>query len=202
MRETEGQSKPVLAIDLGGTKIITAIVSNKGQVIARDQFPTLRDEGPQPIINRIFLAIDRLLEKTRMKLSRLNSISIAAAGAIDVDKGLITLSPNLPGWEDVPLRDVFTRKLGVRTFLVNDADAAFLGETYGRAGFRNRVHGGADNRYIQHDAVGKLGCSIRFLGHHDGLRRDQKQIVKGQGLFNIIIQHSCLRLVCAYISSV
>ena len=47
---------PVLAIDLGGTKIIAAIISNQWQVIAREYHLTLADEGPQPVINRILSA--------------------------------------------------------------------------------------------------------------------------------------------------
>jgi len=53
---------------------------------------------------------------------------LAAAGAIDSDKGVITLSPNLPGWRDVPLGDIVRERYRVDVFLVNDASAAALGE--------------------------------------------------------------------------
>jgi len=69
-----------------------------------------------------------------MNLSQLSGISIAAAGAINLDKGLITSSPNLPGWHDVPLRDIIKEKYGVNTFLINDASAAALGEHWLGAG--------------------------------------------------------------------
>jgi len=119
---------PVLAIDLGGTKIITAIISSTGQVIAREYCLTLADEGPQSVIDRIFSAVDHILSLRSVDSSQLDSISIAAAGAINLEKGLITSSPNLPGWQDVPLRDVIKRKHGINTFLINDASAAALGE--------------------------------------------------------------------------
>lgn len=122
------QELPVLAIDLGGTKIITAIISNSGQVMAKDYQLTLADERPQLVIERIFLAIDHLLSLRDMNSSQLAGISIAAAGAINFDKGLITSSPNLPGWHDVPLRDIIKEKYRVNTFLINDASAAALSE--------------------------------------------------------------------------
>ena len=122
------QELPVLAIDLGGTKVITAIISNSGQVMAKDYQLTLADERPQAVIERIFSAIDHLLSPRNMNSSQLASISIAAAGAINSDKGLITSSPNLPGWYDVPLRDIIKEKYRVNTFLINDASAAALGE--------------------------------------------------------------------------
>jgi glucokinase len=128
MRKANKPELPVLAIDLGGTKIIAAIVSDKGQIMAREYYLTLAEEGPQPVIDRILSAIDHLLDSKNLDLSELHSISLAAAGAIDLDNGLITLSPNLPGWYNIPLRDIVKDKYKVNTFLINDASAAALGE--------------------------------------------------------------------------
>ena len=130
MQETKKSELPVLAIDLGGTKIFAAIISSKGQVMARERCLTLADKGPEVVINRIFSAIDHLLSQKNINLSQLSGISIAAAGAIDSEKGLITSSPHLPGWHDVPLRDIVKEKYKVNTFLINEANAAALGEYY------------------------------------------------------------------------
>ena len=119
---------PVLAIDLGGTKIRTAVISNEGQIIAKDYCLTLADEGREAVTGRILFAIDHLLSLRNIDLSQLHSISIAAAGAINLDKGVITSSPNIPGWYNVPLREIVKSKYGVDTFLINDANAAALGE--------------------------------------------------------------------------
>lgn len=129
MKEAE---KPVLAMDLGGTKIIAAIISSK--VIAKEYQLTLADEGPQSVIRRMLSTIDHLLGLRNLDPSQLDSISIAAAGAIDSEKGLVTSSPNLPGWCDIPLRDTVGGKYGVNTFLLNDASAAVLGEHHFGAG--------------------------------------------------------------------
>ncbi len=128
MQKTKKHELPVLAIDIGGTKIIAAIISGEGQVIAREYCLTLAGEGPQPVIERIFSAADRLLGQKGRDSSQLGSIGIAAAGAIDFERGVVTLSPNLPGWCDVPLRDIIEEKYRVNTRLINDASAAALGE--------------------------------------------------------------------------
>lgn len=119
---------PILAVDLGGTKILTALVSRKGKIIARERCLTLADEGPAPVIERLLSAVDSILRLRKLSPSELDSISIAAAGAVDLEKGLVTLSPNLPGWHDVPLAKVVREKYRVKVFLVNDASAAALGE--------------------------------------------------------------------------
>jgi glucokinase len=120
---------PVLAVDLGGTKMIAAIVvSHPPRIIARDYSLTMAHEGLDVVSERVFSAIDRLLSTKKMASSQLHCISIAAAGAIDTEGGLVTSSPNLPGWYDIPLREIISSKYKVDTILINDANAEALGE--------------------------------------------------------------------------
>jgi glucokinase len=119
---------PVLAIDLGGTKMMAAIVSHPPEIAARDYSLTLADEGVAAVTGRIFSAIDRLLSAQNIASSQLHGISIAAAGAIDTERGVVTSSPNLPGWRDVPLRDMVKERYKVNTVIINDANAEALGE--------------------------------------------------------------------------
>ncbi|MFC1928197.1 ROK family protein [Chloroflexota bacterium] len=128
MQKTESHRQPVLAIDLGGTKIITTLISDKSAMIARDYTPTLAGEGPILVIDRMFSAVDRLCRLKNIDLSQLSAISIASAGVIDMEKGTITKSPNLPGWINIPLRGIVEEKYKIHTFLINDATAAALGE--------------------------------------------------------------------------
>lgn len=133
--------EPILAIDLGGTKIASAIVSD-GKVAYRDYRLTRAAEGVDSVILNIASAIEELLAKSRLKTSDLSAISIASAGAIDTANGLVTSSPNLPGWQDVPLRNRIKERFATDTFLINDASAAALGEhRYGAGrGTRNLVY--------------------------------------------------------------
>ena len=128
MKETGQPGSPVLAVDIGGTKIMTAIISREGRILAKDRHLTLAGEGVEPVIERLFSAVDSLLKLNHLEPSQLGGISIAAAGIIDANRGLITVSPNLPGWCDVPLGDMVRERFRVNTFLVNDANAAALGE--------------------------------------------------------------------------
>lgn len=128
MSAQTGVRKPVLGIDLGGTKIAGAIVSAGLEVIARDYTQTRAEEGPQPVIERIAAVISRLVDAAGMRPGELGSIGIAAAGVVDISRGLVVTSPNLPGWTDVPLAEIFGERFGTGVFVVNDANAAALGE--------------------------------------------------------------------------
>jgi len=124
----EGSRGPVLAVDLGGTKIIAAAVLPSGKIVSRSYCLTLADEGPEAVIGRLLSAVNGATAKAKLKTSELTGIGIAAAGILDTEKGIITTSPNLPDWHDVPLGDILADRLGVATFLINDASAAALGE--------------------------------------------------------------------------
>jgi len=119
---------PVLAVDLGGTKIVAALVSAQGDIIQREYRLSLAKEGPEPVINRLLAMIGCILDKAKIKISQLMGVGIATAGILDARRGLVTASPNLPGWHDIPLRDIVKSKLGVSVYLINDASAAALGE--------------------------------------------------------------------------
>ena len=133
--------KPVLAVDLGGTKILAGLIVNR-RVSYRDYSLTHAEEGPQAVLKYIFEAIDRVLAKSGLDVTELEGISIAAAGAIDTKRGIVTASPNLPGWRNIPLADKVKTRYPIDVFLLNDANAAAIAEhRYGAGrGTRNMIY--------------------------------------------------------------
>jgi glucokinase len=122
------EERPVLAVDLGGTKMIIALVSRNGWIIERHYWNTVAVEGPRAVIERVFEGIDYLLGENGLAPQQLSAVSIAAAAIIDMREGIITAAPNLPDWENIPLKSIVLEKYGIDTYLINDADAAALGE--------------------------------------------------------------------------
>jgi len=123
-----GEDNPTLAIDLGGSKIIIALVSPRGEIIAKEYIATLAEEGPEAVMQRMFAAQSCLVDKAGQQCSSVAALAIAAAGAIDSEEGVVTASPNLPGWYNVRLRDIAEERTGLKTLLINDANAAAWGE--------------------------------------------------------------------------
>ena len=134
--------KSALTVDLGGTKIIAAVVLPGGKIISRNYCLTMADKGPEAVSDRILSAVDRAIAQAKLKTSELIGIGVAAAGILDTNRGIVTSSPNLPHWHNVQLRDILADKLGVVTYLINDASAAALGEhRFGAGmGFDNIVY--------------------------------------------------------------
>ena len=125
---TGQNNAPVLAIDIGGTKMMAAVITSEGRMLASDVCPTRADKGVSSIIERLFATIDELLGQDITEVSDPGGIGIACAGGIDTVMGMITQSPNLPGWHDVPLAEIVSERYKVDAYLINDASAAALGE--------------------------------------------------------------------------
>jgi glucokinase len=120
----------ILGIDLGGTKILTSVVDPQGKMLSRDHSVTPAAKGPEGVIEAIVASAHRAIEGASITKDRVSGIGVGAPGLNDPGSGVLFTSPNLPGWEDVPLRDIIQERLGKRTFLINDGNAAALGEGY------------------------------------------------------------------------
>ncbi|NIN70289.1 MAG: ROK family protein [Anaerolineae bacterium] len=117
-----------LGIDLGGTKIITAIVDGRGRIVARDYRETEAQDGPTAVLGQMTEAASSVIAESGVNSAGITGVGIAAPGPIDAHSGVVTAPPNLPGWKDVPLKQLIKDRLGLPTALENDANAAALAE--------------------------------------------------------------------------
>jgi len=131
-----------LGVDLGGSKILTAVVNARGVMLSSDENITPATEGHETVIQSIVDSAHRVLKQASVAISEVCAIGIGAPGISNPETGILFTSPNLPGWRDIPLRDIMQERLGKKTFLTNDANAAALGEFYFGAarGVRNFIY--------------------------------------------------------------
>ena len=120
--------KKVLAFDLGGTKFAFGVVAENGEVIGSDKIETLAKQGPEQAIQRVNLAAQSLLKKLNIKTEELIGIGIASPGPLDIAKGCVDGSPNLPGWTGYSIEDGLSSFFNLPARIDNDANAAALGE--------------------------------------------------------------------------
>jgi glucokinase len=117
-------TEQVIAVDLGGTSIRAALCNKDGQILKRVKTHTLAPEGPQAVIGRIADAMRAVMPDT----GSVHAAAVASPGPLNPYTGVVMYAPNLPGWLDVPLRDILRRELGLPVEIGNDANLAALGE--------------------------------------------------------------------------
>ena len=120
------------SIDLGGTKLLSVIASADGEILSRNLRPSQTKEGLESVLARIGESLGAALTEAGRQRSDLSAVGVASPGAIEFDRGVVSEAPQLPGWRDVPLRDLLQERLGLPVLLDNDANAAAFGElTFG-----------------------------------------------------------------------
>jgi glucokinase len=121
-----------IGVDLGGTNLRAAAIDCRGKIIEKIEGSTNLSAGREAVVADIADSIIRL--RTSGGAERLAGIGIGAPGFIIMERGVITGSPNMPGFEDYAMRDEIERMVQAPVILENDANAAALGEKWVGAG--------------------------------------------------------------------
>jgi glucokinase len=117
----------VMGVDLGGTNIRTAVLQGSS-LHSRVSLLTGENPTPERILPRVYGAIQQALDEAHIALDQIAGIGVATPGPLNNRTGVIYSPPNLPGWDNVPLRDVLQQHFNRPIVIENDAHTAGLGE--------------------------------------------------------------------------
>lgn len=185
-----------IGVDLGGTKLAAAAFSGAGELLYRESTPLGERRGP---------AVGGLIVERIRQISRdhqLEGAGVCVPGLYRASRGTVW-APNIPEWEDYPLRAELRSALGMEAGLTIDSDRAayILGETWrgAAAGARDAIFLGvgtgigagilADGRVLRGhgDVAGAIGWlaldrpyALRYRNH--GCFEDQ---ASGPGLVRV-----------------
>ena len=121
-------ARPILGLDVGGTKLAAGVVDPDGSVRAFRVVPALREEGPDAMIARLIDLGRASLTAAGVAVGDIPAVGIGCGGPLDPRTGVIHDPPNLPGWHDVPLTAMVSAAFDRPAFVDNDATAAVLAE--------------------------------------------------------------------------
>lgn len=116
--------KYAIGIDLGGTNLRVALVSESGKIIRKVKKPS-----SERIVDTIADSINEIRRN-----DRICGIGLGVAGLIDRKNSRVLASPNLRAVGDTDAVGELRRRLKMPVFIENDANAAALGERMVGAG--------------------------------------------------------------------
>ncbi|MBN2904360.1 ROK family protein [Enterococcus avium] len=121
------QENRLIGIDIGGTSIKFALMDDAGTIEKKWSIPTNIAEKGKDIPNEICASIRMTLEDAG--LATVKGIGIGVPGPISPDGKTVVQAVNLD-WKDLPLKEIIETDLGIGVCLLNDANAAALGEMW------------------------------------------------------------------------
>jgi len=117
-----------IGVDIGGTKTAVVIAHEPPAMLARIEFPTLPQQGPERAIALIKQSIYKVLHQTGIDKSRAGAIGVSCGGPLDQRAGMIQAPPNLATWVDIPITTILGEEFALECRLENDADAGAVAE--------------------------------------------------------------------------
>jgi glucokinase len=115
-----------LGIDIGGTKCAVIAGTENMDILDKVVFPTETHRGPDHAIS--LLLNNAGLMTSKLGLEGLQATGISCGGPLDSKRGIVQSPPNLPGWDNIPISEMFTNSFSVPSYLQNDANACALAE--------------------------------------------------------------------------
>jgi glucokinase len=101
-------------VDIGGTTTVVGFLSDSGFKVA-SVIATSPAEGPQSLLCRVASVISAEDPSAR-------GVGVGIAGLVDRSRGLLHLSPNLPGWEELAVADELGSLCRIPVVVDNDCN--------------------------------------------------------------------------------
>jgi glucokinase len=128
---SDNSGRLTLGVDVGGTKIDTALVDSNGNIVATHYRFVDSSKDPDKTIADIIESANICLERSG---ARAEAMGLGVAGQIDKVNGVVRFSPNLPAWRDVPLKAELEHVLRIPVYVNNDVRVITWGELRHGAG--------------------------------------------------------------------
>jgi len=123
-----------VGVDLGGTNVRSGLVDEEGNVISRDSRKTLARDSAEAPVNQIADSVTEAVRSGGASMSDIRGIGIGSPGPLNAKEGKILRAGNLPHWINFPLANLITERVGVNTYIQNDANLFAYGEWWMGAG--------------------------------------------------------------------
>lgn len=133
-----GPTPYVVGMDLGGTKILAAVVDADSRILSEAKLRTKADGGPDVVIERMAQTARQAARHAGIEWAAVAGVGVGAPGPMDPESGVVYNPPNLPGWDEIALGPRLSKALGVPVCLENDVNLGTLGEHALGAGQRTR----------------------------------------------------------------
>ena len=127
LNDEKGRRKYAVGIDLGGTFVKYALVSDLGEILFDGILPVGRKSEREDILKTIKFSIQKAMEEAAEKSLKLSGIGIGSPGIV-CNGVVLGGADNLDRWSNINLAEIYSKIFGLPVFVDNDANVMGLGE--------------------------------------------------------------------------
>lgn len=119
----------VAGVHVARRHLRVSIADLSHHIITERHLPLMQAHRADNELNRVALLINDMLSTLEAPQEELLAVGLGVAAPVDAESGMIGLPGALPGWEDVPLAQTLSRRLGKPVLVDADANLAALAES-------------------------------------------------------------------------
>ncbi len=131
------QKKVAIGIDIGGTDIKSAVVSEKGEFLHALSIPTQSHKSSEVILKNILKSFLKQKKWAQSRKLQIMGVGLGIPGIVSLH-GRVHRSPHFPAWIDYPIQKKLAEKISFPIVVDNDANMAALGEGWKGATQKSR----------------------------------------------------------------
>jgi predicted NBD/HSP70 family sugar kinase len=187
----EKDSRYMISLNLAHDQFCGAVVNLRGEIKDMESVPVSGRDGDQALA-LVYEILDRLVEK---QWAPVVGIGVGTPGLVNTRDGLVVNAVNLD-WQDLPLAQLLQRRYHLPVHIMNDSQAAAIGEYVYGGGYR------ADENLVVINIRQGIGAGILiggrlFQGDGGAAGEIGHMVVQENGPLCRCGNHGCLEMLAS-----
>ncbi|MFA7419098.1 MAG: ROK family protein [Melioribacteraceae bacterium] len=116
----------IISVDLGGTKILSALLNDKNEIVSRVKVATDIEKGGDEIVLSISNSVRQILLENHLKEEDIKAVCLGVPGTVNPSTGIIAIAPNL-GLVEYNIKEALSNQIDIPVLIENDVNLAGLG---------------------------------------------------------------------------
>lgn len=129
MAKKRKNNKLYLGVDVGGTKILAALIRESGKVVGRKRCSTPRTSDPEETLTSVLDLTKNVMAAAGVDHDALAGIGVAVPGIVDTEEGRVVITPNM-NLSGFPMGARLRKAFSIPVALGNDVNLGTLGEQW------------------------------------------------------------------------
>ncbi len=116
----------IVSVDLGGTKILSALLNSNNEIVSRVKVSTDIEKGSENLVGSISQTVKKLLSDNNLTENDIKAVALGVPGTVNPLTGLIGSAPNLQ-ITNFNIKDALFKEVSIPVLIENDVNLAGLG---------------------------------------------------------------------------
>lgn len=116
----------IISIDLGGTKILSALIDGSNKILAKEKIATELINGKEGLVDSIVRSVKKVMKENEVTEREIKAISLGVPGTVNPFSGMISNAPNL-GIKNFNIKEALLKQFSIPLLIENDVNLAGLG---------------------------------------------------------------------------